>query len=310
MRRKVSVIGAGNVGASVAQYLAQKNLCDIVIVDIPEKEDMPKGKALDLMEAGPVDFYDITITGTFDFADIKDSEVVVVTSGLARKPGMSREDLLQANAAIIKSVSENIKKYAPNSYVIMVANPLDLMTFHAWKVTGFPTNRVFGQAGILDSIRFRTFVAMELGVSRNDVQAMVLGGHGDTMVPLPAYTTVAGIPITELIPEDRIKAISDRTRMGGGEIVKLLKTGSAYYAPARATVDMVEAVLLDRKRVLPCSSHLTGEYGLSDVYIGVPCVIGAGGVEKVFELKLSDSDLALLQKSGNTYKEHLKELGY
>ena len=310
MRRKVSVIGAGNVGASVAQYLAQRNLCDIVVVDIPEKEGMPKGKALDLMQAGPVDFYDVTITGTFDFADIKDSEVVVVTSGLARKPGMSREDLLKANAAIIKSVSENIARFAPNSYLIMVANPLDLMTFHAWKVTGFPTNRVFGQAGILDSIRFRTFVAMELGVSRNDIQAMVLGGHGDTMVPLPAYTTVAGIPITELISEDRIKAISDRTRMGGGEIVKLLKTGSAYYAPARASVDMVEAVLLDRKRVFPCSSYLNGQYGLKDVYIGVPCVIGANGVEKVFELKLNDGDLALLQKSGNTYKEHLKELGY
>jgi malate dehydrogenase len=194
--------------------------------------------------------------------------------------------------------------------VIMVANPLDLMTYHTWKVTGFDTNRVFGQAGILDSIRFRTFVAMELGVSVNDTQAMVLGGHGDTMVPLPDYTTVAGIPITELIPADRIKEIADRTRVGGGEIVKLLKTGSAYYAPARASVQMVESVLLDRKRVLPCSSYLTGQYGLNDVYIGVPCVIGANGVEKVIELKLKDEDLALLQKSGNTYKEHLKEIGY
>jgi len=310
MRRKVSVIGAGNVGASVAQYLAQKNLCDIVLVDIPEKEGMPAGKALDLMQAGPVDFYDSTIIGTFNFEDIKDSEIVVVTSGLARKPGMSREDLLKANAAIIKSVAENVKKYAPNSMIIMVANPLDLMTYHAWKVSGFPTNRVFGQAGILDSIRFRTFVAMELGVSVNDTQAMVLGGHGDTMVPLPAYTTVAGIPITELLPEDRIQAICDRTRVGGGEIVKLLKTGSAYYAPARASVDMVESVLLDRKRVLPCSAYMTGQYGLKDVYIGVPVILGADGVEKIFELKLKDSDLEKLQASGNTYKSHLGELGY
>jgi malate dehydrogenase len=310
MRRKVSVIGAGNVGASVVQYLAQKNLCDIVVVDIPEKEGMPAGKALDLMQAGPVDYYDSSIKGTFDFADIKDSEIVVVTSGLARKPGMSREDLLKANAEIIKSVSDNIVKYAPNSMVVMVANPLDLMTYHSWKVTGFPNNRVFGQAGILDSIRFRTFVAMELGVSVNDTQAMVLGGHGDTMVPLPAYTTVAGIPITELISPDRIQAICDRTRVGGGEIVKLLKTGSAYYAPARATVDMVESVLLDRKRVMPCSAYLTGQYGMKDVYIGVPVVIGQDGVEKIFELKLKDDDLALLQKSGATYKEHLKELGY
>ncbi len=310
MRRKVSVIGAGNVGASVVQYLAQKNLCDIVMVDIPEKEGMPAGKALDLMQAGPVDNYDCAIKGTFDFADIKDSEIVVVTSGLARKPGMSREDLLKANAAIIKSVSENIVNHAPNSMVIMVANPLDLMTFHAWKVTGFPTERVFGQAGILDSIRFRTFLAMELGVSVNDTQAMVLGGHGDTMVPLPAYTTVAGIPITELLPADKIQAICDRTRTGGGEIVKLLKTGSAYYAPARATVDMVESVLQDRKRVMPCSAYMTGQYGLNDVYIGVPVVLGTKGVEKIFELKLKDDDLAKLQKSGSTYKEHLSELGY
>jgi len=310
MRRKVAVIGAGNVGAAVAQYLAQKNLCNIVLVDIPEKEGMPAGKALDLMQAGPIDNYDCSVTGTFDFAEIKDSDIVVVTSGLARKPGMSREDLLKANAAIIKSVSENVAKHAPNSMVIMIANPLDLMTYHAWKVTGFPTNRVFGQAGILDSIRFRTFVAMELGVSVNDTQAMVLGGHGDTMVPVPSYTTVAGIPITELLPADRIQAICDRTRTGGGEIVKLLKTGSAYYAPARAAVDMVESVLADRKRVMPCSAHLSGQYGLKDVYIGVPVILGTNGVEKIFELKLSAADLELLQKSGNTYKEHLKELGY
>jgi malate dehydrogenase len=310
MRRKVSVIGAGNVGASVAQYLAQRNLCDIVLVDIPEKEGMPAGKALDLMQAGPVDNYDCTITGTFDFAAIKGSDIVVVTSGLARKPGMSREDLLKANADIIRSVSENIVKHAPNSMVIMVANPLDLMTYHAWKVTGFPTNRVFGQAGILDSIRFRTFVAMELGVSVSDTQAMVLGGHGDTMVPVPAYTTVAGIPITELLPEAKIQAICDRTRNGGGEIVKLLKTGSAYYAPALATVEMVDSVLADRKRVFPCSAYLTGQFGLKDVYIGVPVVLGANGVERIFELKLKPADLELLQKSGSTYKEHLKELGY
>jgi len=308
MRKKVSVIGAGNVGANCAMYLAGRNICDVVLVDIIE--DMPAGKGLDLSQAGPLVGYDIFVQGSNDFADIKDSDMVIVTSGLARKPGMSREDLLKANADIIRSVTENIVKYAPNSYILMVANPLDLMTYHAAAVSKFPKNRVFGQAGVLDSTRFRTFVAMELNVSMSDIQAMVLGGHGDTMVPLPQYTTVGGIPITELISQERIEAISQRTRMGGGEIVKLLKTGSAYYAPAMASTQMAEAVLLDRKRVLPASAYATGQYGIDGLYIGLPVVLGAEGVEKILELKLDDASLSALQKSAATYKEHLGELGY
>ena len=308
MRKKVSIVGAGNVGASCAMYLAARNICDVVLVDIIE--DMPAGKGLDLLQAGPLVGYDIFVKGTNNFADIKGSDMVVVTSGLARKPGMSREDLLKANADIIKSVSDNIVKYAPDAYVLMVANPLDLMTYHAAMVTGFPKNRVFGQAGVLDSTRFRAFVAMELNISMADVQAMVLGGHGDTMVPLPQYTTVGGIPITQLISKDRIEAIAQRTRMGGGEIVKLLKTGSAYYAPAMASVQMVEAVLLDRKRVIPASAYVTGQYGIKNLYIGLPIILGAGGVEKILEVDLGKEGLDLLQKSAATYKEHLKELGY
>jgi len=308
MRRKVSVIGAGNVGASCAMYLASRNICDVVLVDIIE--DMPAGKALDLSQAGPLLGYDNFVKGSNDFADIKDSDMVVVTSGLARKPGMSREDLLKANADIIKSVTENIAKYAPNTYILMVANPLDLMTYHAAAVSKFPKNRVFGQAGVLDSTRLRTFVAMELNVSMNDVQAMVLGGHGDTMVPVPKFTTVGGIPITELIAKDRIAEIAQRTRVGGGEIVKLLKTGSAYYAPAAASIQMVEAVLLDRKRVIPASAHATGQYGIDGLYIGLPVILGAGGIEKIIEVELDDDAMGQLTKSAGTYKEHLAELGY
>ncbi len=308
MRKKVSIVGAGNVGASTAMYLAQRNLCDIMLIDVVP--DMPKGKALDLSQAGPLLNYDLKVEGTDDMSAMADSDMVVVTAGFPRKPGMTREDLINKNAEIVGPVAENIKKYAPKAFVLIVTNPLDIMTFHAWKKTGFPPNRVFGQAGILDSIRFRTFVGWELGVSPTDVQAMVLGGHGDTMVPLPSYTTVAGIPITELIPPDRIKAISDRTRDGGGEIVKLLKTGSAFYAPAAATVDMIDAVLTDRKRLVPASAYVNGQYGLKDMYIGVPVIMGAGGVEKVIELKLSKDDLSALQKSGAVYKDMLKVLGY
>jgi malate dehydrogenase len=289
-------------------YLAEKNICDITLIDIVE--DMPKGKGLDLSQAGPIRNYETVITGSNDFADMKDSDIVVHTAGLPRKPGMSREDLITSNADIIGAVSKDIKKYAPKALVIMVANPLDIMTYHCWKITGFENNRVFGQAGILDSIRFRTFVAWELGVSVTDVQAMVLGGHGDTMVPLPRYTTVAGIPITELIPEDRIQAISDRTRVGGGEIVKLLKTGSAYYAPAAATVEMVDSVISDRKKVMPCSAYLTGQYGIKDLYIGVPIVVGKTGVEKILEIELNEEELKALQHSAETYKETLKIIGY
>jgi len=308
MNKKIAVVGAGNVGASCALYLAEANLADIVMVDI--LEGIPQGKALDLTQAGPVRGYNARVTGTNDYADLKGSDIVVVTAGLARKPGMTREDLLTKNAEIVGSVAENIKKFAPKSFVIVVSNPLDLMTYHMFKVTGFPSNRVFGQAGVLDSIRFRTFIAMELGCAVSDTQAMVLGGHGDTMVPLPRYTTVAGIPISELIPADRIKAICDRTADGGGEIVRLLKSGSAYYAPAAAAVDMVKALFSDEKRVLPASAHLTGQYGINDIYIGVPVVIGANGIEKVLELKLDKDELGALQKSAATYKEHLKILKY
>lgn len=308
MNKKIAVIGAGNVGATTAMYLAEANLADIVMVDIIE--GMPQGKALDLSQAGPVRAYNSMVYGTNDYKDIKGADIVIMTAGLPRKPGMSREDLLNMNADIIKTAATNIKKHAPKSFVIVVSNPLDIMTYHMQKVTGFPSNRVFGQAGVLDSTRFCTFVAMELGVAMTDVQSMVLGGHGDTMVPLPRYTTVAGIPISELIPADRIKEISERTRNGGGEIVKLLKTGSAYYAPAAATVGMCKAVFNDEKRLLPASAYLTGEYGINDIYIGVPVVLGANGVEKIIELKLNKSELTALQNSAKTYKEHLQVLGY
>jgi malate dehydrogenase len=308
MNKKIAVIGAGNVGATTAMYLAEANFADVVMVDIIE--GVPQGKGLDLSQAGPVRGYNAMITGSNKMSDIKGADIVIMTAGLPRKPGMTREDLLNKNAEIVGGVAKDIKKYAPKSTVIVVSNPLDLMTYHMQQVTGFPKNRVFGQAGVLDSTRFRTFVAMELGLAMTDVQAMVLGGHGDTMVPLPRYTTVAGIPIGELIPKDRIKAISERTAGGGGEIVKLLKTGSAYYAPAAATVDMCKSVFNDEKKVMPCSAYLTGEYGIKDIYIGVPVVLGADGVEKILELKLTKGELGSLQGSAKTYKEHLKILGY
>jgi malate dehydrogenase len=308
MNRKIAVIGAGNVGASVAQYLAEANLGDIILVDVIE--GMPQGKSLDMTQAGPLRGFNCMLTGTNDYKDIAGSDLVIMTAGLARKPGMSREDLLNMNAEIVGGAAKNIKKFAPKAYVIVVSNPLDIMTYHMFKVTGFQANRVCGQAGILDSTRFRAFIAMELNIAMTDVHAMVLGGHGDTMVPLPNYTTVAGIPIKELIPADRIKEISERTRMGGGEIVKLLKTGSAYYAPAAATVEMAKAILLDEKRVFPCSAYLTGQYGIEDIYIGVPVVLGANGVEKVIELKLSKKELTDLQNSAKTYGGILKEIGY
>jgi malate dehydrogenase len=308
MNKKIAVIGAGNVGASCAMYLAEANLADVVMVDIVE--GIPQGKALDLTQAGPVRGYNCVVTGTNKMADIKGADIVIMTAGLPRKPGMSREDLLNMNADIVGQVARDIKKHAPNSFVIVVSNPLDLMTFHMQQVTKFPKNRVFGQAGVLDSTRFRTFVAMEIGVAPTDVQAMVLGGHGDTMVPLPRYTTVNGIPIKELIPNDRIKAISERTAGGGGEIVKLLKSGSAYYAPAAATVDMCRSVFCDEKKIMPCSAYLTGQYGIKDIYIGVPVVLGAKGVERIIELNLNKSEKAALQKSAKTYKSHLKILGY
>ncbi|OGC92877.1 MAG: malate dehydrogenase [candidate division Zixibacteria bacterium RBG_16_48_11] len=308
MRKKVTVIGAGNVGASLAGYIAEENLADVVLLDIIE--GVPQGKALDLLQAGPIRGYDINLVGTNDYKDIAGSEIVAVTAGLARQPGMTREDLITKNANIVGQVVENVVKYAPNSFIIIVTNPLDIMTFHAFKKSGFPSNRVMGQAGILDSIRFRTFVAMELKVSVKEVQALVLGGHGDSMVPLPRYTTVGGVPITELLSPDRIQALSQRTRDGGTEIVKLLKTGSAYYAPAASTAEMIDGILNDRKKMLAASALVKGEYGLSDLYIGVPVILGANGVEKIVELKLQPDEKEALHNSAKIYKDMLKVLGY
>jgi len=308
MNKKIAVVGAGNVGATCAMYLAEANLADVVLIDI--LEGMPQGKALDLTQAGPVRGYNARVEGSNKMTSLKGADIVIMTAGLPRKPGMSREDLLNMNAEIVGSVAKNIKKYAPKSFVIVVSNPLDLMTFHMQKVTGFPKERVVGQAGVLDSTRFRAFIAMELNVAMSEVHAMVLGGHGDTMVPLARYTTVAGVPIGELIPKDRIKAIEARTAGGGGEIVKLLKTGSAFYAPAAASVQMCRAILNDEKRLLACSAYLTGQYGIKDIYIGVPVFLGAKGIEKIVDLKLSKKELGSLQKSAKTYKEHLKIMGY
>ena len=308
-KKKIAVIGAGNVGATCAFVLAQMKIADIVLLDI--FEGFAKGKALDMSQGGQILNYDGAITGTSDYADIANSDVVVVTSGFPRKPGMSREDLIVKNKEIITQVGSGIKEHAPNSTIVMVTNPLDLMTYHMQKVTGFPHNRVIGQAGILDSARMTHFVALAVGCSNEDVQAMVLGGHGDTMVPLPRYTTVGGIPITQLLDSETIAAISERTAKGGGEIVSLLEKGSAFYAPGSAAAIMAEAVITDRKRLLPCSAYLTGQYGLEDVYIGVPVVLGSNGVEKIISLDLTEEEIASLQSSGEFYKSQLTEImGY
>ena len=308
-RNKIAVIGAGNVGATCAFVLAQKKLGDIVLLDI--FEGFAKGKALDMSQDGQVLNYDGNITGTANYEDIAGSDVVVVTSGFPRQPGMSREDLIGKNADIISQVGAGIKEHAPDSIIVMVTNPLDLMTYHMREVTGFPSHRVVGQAGILDSARMTHFIAKAVGCSEEDVQAMVLGGHGDTMVPLPRFTTVGGIAITHLLDAETIDAICKRTASGGGEIVKLLERGSAFYAPGSAAAIMAEAVLNDRKRLIPASAHLTGQYGLDDVYIGVPVILGAGGIERILELELSEEELSSLQGSGNFYKSQLSELlGY
>ena len=307
--RKIAVIGAGNVGATCAFVMAERKLGETVLLDI--YEGFAKGKALDMSQGGQVRNYDGNITGTSKYEDIAGADVVVVTSGFPRQPGMSREDLIGKNAEIISQVGTGIRDFAPDSIVIMVTNPLDLMTYHMQKVTGFEANRVIGQAGILDSARMTHFVSQAVGCSNEDVQAMVLGGHGDTMVPLPRYTTVGGIPITQLLDSDEIDAISKRTASGGGEIVKLLERGSAFYAPGSAAAIMAESVLNDRKRMLPCSALLSGEYGLEDVYIGVPVLLGRNGVEKIVELELENEELESLQSSANFYKSQLKEiLGY
>ncbi len=304
--RKVAVIGAGNVGATCAFMLAERKVGEIVLLDI--YEGFAKGKALDMSQGGQILNYDGKITGTMDYADIAGADVVVVTSGFPRQPGMSREDLIGKNAEIISQVGTGIRDHAPDAIIVVVTNPLDLMTYHMRAVTGFPAERVVGQAGILDSARMTHFIAQEVGCSNEDVQAMVLGGHGDTMVPLPRYTTVGGIPITQIMDADTIDAICERTASGGGEIVKLLEHGSAFYAPGAAAAIMAESILNDRKRMLPCSAYLSGQYGLEDVYIGVPVILGRNGVESIVELELEDSELSSLQKSAAFYKTQLSDI--
>jgi malate dehydrogenase len=305
-RRKVTVIGAGNVGATAAQRIAEAGLADVVLVDIVE--GLPQGKGLDLAEAAPVVGHDATVTGTNNYADTAGSDIVVVTSGLARQPGMSRDDLMAKNAGIVRSVVEAAAKHSPDAILIVVTNPLDAMCHVAMQASGFPRERVIGMAGVLDSARFRTFIAMELGVSVADTHAFVLGGHGDTMVPLPRYSTVAGIPITELMSAERVQALVDRTANGGAEIVALLKTGSAFYAPAASTFEMVESILLDRKRVLPCATYLQGEYGVDGLFVGVPVVLGAAGMERVIEIKLTAEEQAAFDKSADAVRELVSKL--
>jgi len=310
MRKKVTVVGAGFVGATTAQRLAERDVADVVLIDIPDKEGPTQGKALDMMESAPLLGFDARVTGTADYADIKGSSVVVVTAGVPRKPGMSREDLIGINARIVKSVSNEIKAHAPQAIVIMVSNPLDVTAYVASQVTGFPKARVIGMAGVLDSARYRSFIAMELGVSMRDVSAMVLGGHGDQMVPLPQYSTVSGIPITELMDQETIERLIARTRKGGGEIVNLLGDGSAYYAPSASIVEMVDSILFNRRRLLPCAAYLSGQYGLDDLYLGVPVYLGPNGVEQVLELKLSDDELKQLHASAAVVKKTVAEVKF
>ncbi|MFM7203493.1 MAG: malate dehydrogenase [Myxococcota bacterium] len=300
-RKKITVIGGGNVGATTAHRLAELQLGDVVLVDIVE--GMPQGKCLDLMQSGPIFGYDTRLTGTNGYEETAGSDIVVITSGIPRKPGMSRDDLLRTNAGIVKSVTEQVVAASPNAILIVVSNPLDAMTWVAWTASKFPAHRVMGMAGVLDSARFRTFLAMELNVSVENINAFVLGGHGDTMVPVLSYTNVAGIPITKLIPHDRLQQIVQRTRDGGAEIVKLLKTGSAYYAPSAASVEMVEAILRDKKKILPCAAYCTGQYGLKDLFVGVPVKLGANGVEEIIEVELNEEEQKQLEYSANAVKE-------
>ena len=304
MDKKVTVVGSGNVGATAAQRLSEKELCDVVLVDIIE--GVPQGKSLDLTEAAPIEKHDAKLTGTNTYDVTADSDIVIITAGIPRKPGMSRDDLISTNAGIMKNVTQQIVQYSPEAILIIVSNPLDAMCHVAFETSGFPKQRVMGMAGVLDSARCRAFIAMELNVSVENTHAFVLGGHGDTMVPLARYSTVAGIPITELLPQDRIDAIVDRTRNGGAEIVSLLKTGSAYYAPASAAVEMAESILKDKKKILPCAVYLEGEYGINDLFIGVPVKLGAKGVEQVIEISLTPDEQAALKRSADAVKE-LKE---
>ena len=307
MNRKVAVIGAGNVGASTGLYLAERALADVVLIDIVE--GMPQGKALDMIQTTPLWHKGARIEGANDLAAVKGADVIVMTAGLPRKPGMSRSDLLKVNSDIVRPVAEAVKQHAPGAFVVVITNPLDVMTWLFWKVSGFAKHRVMGMAGMLDSARMRAFIALELGLSPTDVQAMVLGGHGDSMVPLPRYTTVGGITVSQLVPADRLAAISDRTRNAGAEIVKLLKTGSAYYSPAMCAVEMVEAILTDQKRLVPCSVMVSGEYGMKDLFVGVPIVLGGKGIEKIVQLDLAPEELAALQKSGKEVADMIAELG-
>jgi malate dehydrogenase len=302
-RPKISIIGAGNVGATTAHWCAAAELGDIVLLDIPQVGDMPKGKALDLMQASPIMGFDSHVVGTNDYADTAGSQVVVITAGIARKPGMSRDDLLGTNAKIVGSVGAQIKSTSPQAIIIVVSNPLDAMVQRVLQVSGFPHKRVLGQAGVLDTARYRTFLAMELGVSVEDISALLMGGHGDTMVPMPSCTSVGGIPVTRLLDSKRLDEIVARTRAGGAEIVGLLKTGSAYYAPAAATAQMVEAIVRDKKRLIPCAAYCDQEYGVGGYYVGVPIVLGAGGVERIIELELTPQERADFQKSILAVKE-------
>ncbi|HLC60366.1 MAG TPA: malate dehydrogenase [Candidatus Nanoarchaeia archaeon] len=304
-RPKISIIGAGNVGATAAHWITSKELGDVVLIDIVE--GMPQGKALDLLQSAPIGGFDVDIKGTNSYEDTKNSDIVVITSGIARKPGMSREDLISINTKIVKEVSENIAKYSPNAILIIVTNPLDAMVYVAAKVTNFPKNKIIGMAGVLDSTRFRTFIAKELDVSVKDVDAIVLGGHGDTMVPLPRYSTVNGIPITELMEKEKIGELVKRTRDGGAEIVNLLKTGSAYYAPSAAVAEMAESILKDKKRILPCAVYCDSEYGVGGYFVGVPAILGRNGVEKIIELKLTFEEREMFTKSVDQIKKLVDE---
>ena len=307
MKKKVTVVGAGHVGATAAMRLAEKELADVVLIDIVE--GIPEGKCLDLAEAAPIEQHDCKLTGCAgEYSEAKDSDIVIITAGLARKPGMSRDDLLATNMGIMRDVTKEVAAVAPDSTLIIVSNPLDAMCHVAFEASGFPKNRVIGMAGVLDSARFRTFIAMELNVSVENTHAFVLGGHGDTMVPLPRFSTVAGIPITELIPQDRIDAIVERTRTGGAEIVGLLKSGSAYYAPASASVEMAEAILKDKKKILPCAAYLEGEYGINGLFIGVPVKLGENGVEEIIEIELTEDEKAALNHSAQAVQELVDDM--
>ncbi|MCL2658999.1 MAG: malate dehydrogenase [Acidobacteriaceae bacterium] len=307
MRKKVTIVGAGNVGATTAHWISEKELADIVLIDVVE--GIPQGKALDLLEAMPIEMQDCNILGTNDYADTADSDVVVITAGIARKPGMSRDDLLQTNFKIMSDVVAKVVEHSPHSILVVVSNPLDAMVQTAYKQSGFPRERVIGMAGVLDSARFRTYIAEELNVSVENVTAFVLGGHGDSMVPLSRYSTVAGIPITELISPCRLKVLEKRTADGGAEIIKYLKTASAYYAPSAAITEMVEAILKDKKKILPCTAYLEGEYGIDGLYIGVPCKLGAKGLEQIIEIKLTAEEQAALDRSAESVRELCTVIG-